>query len=43
MKILISNKLSSENVSKIHIDMKRVYVNDPSDEMMEILSYIMKI
>lgn len=39
MKILISNKLSSENVSKIHIDMKRVYVNDPSDEMIVNMRY----
>ena len=39
MKILISNKLSCENVSRINIDTNKMYVNNPSDEMMVNMRY----
>lgn len=39
MKVLISNKLSSENVSKINIDINKVYVNNPSNEMLVNMRY----
>lgn len=39
MKILISNKLSCENVSRINIDTNKIYVNNPSNEMMVNMRY----
>lgn len=39
MKILISNKLSSENVSKINIDINKIYVSNPSNEMIVNMRY----
>ena len=39
MKILISNKLSCENVSRINIDTNKIYVNNPSNEMMINMRY----
>lgn len=39
MKILISNKLSYENVSRINIDTNKIYFNSPSNEMMVNMRY----
>lgn len=39
MKVLISNKLSSENVSKINIDINKIYVSNPSNEMIVNMRY----
>lgn len=39
MKILISNKLSYENVSRINIDTNKIYVNNPSNERMVNMRY----
>lgn len=39
MKILISNKLSCENVSRINIDTNKIYFNNPSNEMMVNMRY----
>ena len=39
MRVLISNKLSSENISKINIDRKKVYVDNPSSEMIVNMQY----
>lgn len=39
MKILISNKLSCENVSRINIDTNKIYFNKPSNEMMANMRY----
>lgn len=39
MKVLISNKLSSDNIYKINIDINKVYVNNPSNEMIVNMRY----
>ena len=39
MKVLISNKLSPENVSKINIDINKIYVSNPSNEMIVNMRY----